>query len=269
MLLKNLIATGLIAASVTFAVPAKAGTPQKDPLLGTPTAAAFSGLYVGLHVGRGWSYTSIRDNGTLGPLSAPPYGAFACGTALTGNYCGVPFELDATGWLGGGQIGFNWRANSILYGVEGELGFSKIAKEFTLIRPFQDRDIASIDMKWYATLTGRLGFVVPGDVLFYVKAGAAFAHFNYFAADLDLVSVTPRIFQIYPGSVVMPGGTQTGWTLGGGAEYALNERISLKAEYLYMDFGAKTAISPDGDRYKFETKVQTFKLGINYHFPIH
>jgi hypothetical protein len=31
--------------------------------------------------------------------------------------------------------------------------------------------------------------------------------------------------------------TKVGWTIGGGVEYALNQNLSLKAEYLYIDFG--------------------------------
>lgn len=35
----------------------------------------------------------------------------------------------------------------------------------------------------------------------------------------------------------------TGWTIGGGAEFALSRSWSLKAEYLYVDFGSLTVRS--------------------------
>jgi outer membrane immunogenic protein len=41
-------------------------------------------------------------------------------------------------------------------------------------------------------------------------------------------------FKAYSGSAAQ---TKTGWTLGGGAEWALNRSWSVKAEYLYYDLG--------------------------------
>jgi outer membrane immunogenic protein len=266
MVSKSLVPMWFAAVAIALPAPAMSGGSIKDAPDAPPPAVSFSGAYVGLHVGGGWSDTSVRDDGTLGSLFVPPFGAFACGPALTGNYCGAPLDFDAGGVLGGGQIGFNFRADKLVFGVEGDLGVVDIDKEVQLIRPFQDRDVASIDMDWYVTLTGRLGFVAQNNILIYVKAGAAFADIKYFAADIDLNGAT-NVYEIYPGSVVSQSGTQTGWTVGGGLEYALNERLSLKAEYLYMDFGSQTATSTEGDRYKFETDMQTVKLGINFAFP--
>jgi opacity protein-like surface antigen len=38
--------------------------------------------------------------------------------------------------------------------------------------------------------------------------------------------------------------TKTGWTLGGGGEYALSRNWSLTAQYLYADFGRIRASAP-------------------------
>jgi outer membrane immunogenic protein len=57
---------------------------------------------------------------------------------------------------------------------------------------------------------------------------------------------------------------ETGWALGGGIEYAITPRASLKAEYLYMDFGSSTAVSSDGDIYKTDHALHTAKLGVNF-----
>ena len=37
---------------------------------------------------------------------------------------------------------------------------------------------------------------------------------------------------------------ETGYTVGGGLEYALDEDWSLKTEYLYVDLGDQTVTSP-------------------------
>src|SRR5262245_17053202 len=110
---------------------------------------SWSGFYVGLHAGYGWGDASIGDGGTLAAL--PPYGAFACVPALTGNYCDTPFELAPRGWLGGAQLGFNWQSGNLIFGVEGDLGWLDVSDGKTLIRPFDDRDIASVRYGWYSS----------------------------------------------------------------------------------------------------------------------
>lgn len=36
--------------------------------------------------------------------------------------------------------------------------------------------------------------------------------------------------------------TQAGWTVGGGVEYAVSDHWSVKAEYLYLDFGSVSGV---------------------------
>ncbi len=233
------------------------------PAIADAPSSTWSGLYVGLHAGGGWSDTSIRDGGTPGTLLAAPFGAFACGPALTGNYCAESFDLDANGWVGGGQVGFNWRSGNFVFGPEFEFAFASLDEEKTLFRPFNDRDIAIVDYDWYSTITGRLA-LVRGNTIFFVKGGVAFAKIDHTAADIDL---NGGIFAIFPGSLVGVSEVSTGWTIGGGIERLITERISLKAEYQFMEFGTETATSPDGDIYKFEDELHVAKVGINFHFP--
>ena len=165
-----------------------------------PGVVSWSGLYIGLHAGRGWADLSIADGGT--PLGNPPYGAFACGPALTGNYCNEPFDFEAHGVLGGAHVGFNWQNGNIVLGIEGELGRLDAKAEKTLFRPFNDQDFGSVQFDWYATLTGKLGYAADR-ALYYVKGGFAFARADITAADLDSGA-------IYPGSLVNSSETDAG-----------------------------------------------------------
>lgn len=230
----------------------------KDP---EPYAApyAWSGVYFGIHGGYGWGHSSIRDGGTNieNPSINPPYGAFSCGPALTGNYCGTPFELESEGWLGGVQLGANWQRGVIVLGIEGDLGYLGIKEDHVLLRPFEDRDFASVEFGWYGTATGRLGYALDRSLL-YVKGGLAVARIETEAADIDGSA-------IYEGSHIRSTQTEIGWALGGGIEHALGDRLSVKAEYLYMDFGSETSRSPDGDIYEHENQLHTAKIGLNYH----
>ena len=63
--------------------------------------------------------------------------------------------------------------------------------------------------------------------------------------------------------------TRLGWTIGGGVEHALTDRWTIKAEYLFADFGSETYNNIDGDDdepFKFEDKLHTIKFGLNYQF---
>jgi len=57
--------------------------------------------------------------------------------------------------------------------------------------------------------------------------------------------------------------TTAGWTVGAGAEFALTNNWSLKAEYMYVDLDSSNFLVtglPNG--YQFST----VRVGVNYHF---
>ena len=56
--------------------------------------------------------------------------------------------------------------------------------------------------------------------------------------------------------------TRFGWTAGAGVEYAFNNYLSAKVEYLYVNFGTQTQINVDS--VKFTTNI--VRAGINLHF---
>ena len=63
-----------------------------------------------------------------------------------------------------------------------------------------------------------------------------------------------------------------GWTVGGGIEYMWTPSWSVKAEYLYFDFSRDhnnaDFIDPILGTFRFERDltVNSFKVGLNYHF---
>jgi opacity protein-like surface antigen len=119
---------------------------------------------------------------------------------------------------------------------------------------------------WIGTLTGRLGYGWGGTLL-YVKGGGAY------------VKGTDEIFDTYPlvGAVQTVGpicfcvlasasDNRVGWALGAGFEYAYNRNWSVKAEYLYLDFGSRILTLSDGEHWNISRNFSQTKLGINYHF---
>jgi outer membrane immunogenic protein len=219
-------------------------------------AFVWTGFYIGAHAGYGFGDSSSVDGGTQmnNPQSQPPHGAFSCaGPAIA--YCDVPFEIEPEGWLAGGQIGYNHQFGSLVLGIEGELAWLNANEEAILDRPLGDQDILSVEYSWYGTLALRAGLAMDR-VLIYAKGGLAFAQIETFASDIDLGF-------LYAGSTTRDSGVETGWALGGGIEYAITDSVSLKAEYLYMDFGSSESRSSDGDVYEHEHSLHTAKVGLN------
>ena len=58
---------------------------------------------------------------------------------------------------------------------------------------------------------------------------------------------------------------ETGWTAGGGVETKVSEWVSLKAEYLYVDFGDKkhTFSGFPTPTVKFDHQIHTVRVGLN------
>lgn len=168
-----------------------------------------------------------------------------------------------TGFFGGVQAGYNIQMQSIVLGIEGDLGGISVSDNST--GPSHDDsvdstgyDYTSVDYGLYGVIAGRLGFAVDR-ALFYAKGGLAIADINN------------RSYEFGDGAIEIDedhreNGTKVGWTLGGGFEYAFNDNWSGKIEYLHMDFGSDSVNNLEGDTIEFRNRADTVKIGINYQF---
>jgi len=165
------------------------------------------------------------------------------------------FHNDSSGAFGGGQIGYNFQSGNLIYGVEADLGGMGIAHN--VADPFNPNFIFShIGNGFYGDLTGRLGYAWGG-FLAYAKGGFAFLDASANLAETHLLLQTNNT------------STFTGWTAGGGVEYAITPAWSVKAEYLHFEFGNEEVswTYVDGHfPWTHELAVDTFKVGFNWHF---
>jgi outer membrane immunogenic protein len=208
-----------------------------------PPAWSWTGCYIGGHVGYGWGRESFTDNNNAALLRF----------AGTGNSV-----VDNTrGPLGGGQVGCNYQlAKNWLIGVEGDFSAANIMG--TATDPFFSAKAGPIgaDTTWLATATGRVGYVWDR-WLVYGKGGAAWAHNKY-----DLM---PGVQDFFAAE------TRSGWTVGGGIEWALMPKWSAKVEFDYYDFGTRTGVQLT-DKFgnivnaDIRPQIEAVKLGINYRF---
>jgi outer membrane immunogenic protein len=139
------------------------------------------------------------------------------------------------GWLGGIQAGYNFQADSLVFGVEADLSAAGILEGSDTDHWNEEDGINGL-----ATLRGRLGFAV-GDLLLYGTAGLA-------VVNLDTYDEAQTI---------------GGWVAGIGAEYMVTETVSLKAEYLYTNFGT---VDVEGYGDTFDIDGSAVRVGVNFHF---
>jgi outer membrane immunogenic protein len=140
-----------------------------------------------------------------------------------------------SGVLGGLQAGYNWQSGSIVYGLEGDLQLSSADDTFA---PWK------FSNPWFGTARGRVGYAF-NNVLLYGTGGLAFGELKG------------------QGFGFSESHSSVGYTVGAGAEFALNQNWSAKIEYLYVDLSEKhftvTGL-PNG--YQFST----VRVGVNYRF---
>src|SRR5690606_18104213 len=86
------------------------------------------------------------------------------------------------------------------------------------------------DIEWITTLRARAG-IASGNMLFYATGGVAFADVDSDIA-VQCVGCTND-----PHATGSSSEIQIGYALGGGLEWAPLNNVTVRAEYLYLNFG--------------------------------
>jgi outer membrane immunogenic protein len=223
-----------------------------------PVTAAFvpiwAGAYIGVHVG-------VISDQSKATNQLPTLG----GGATNYNWALNPLfsnKQTATGILGGGQIGYNFQWNNVVVGVEADIGGSSAKKSTSAtaingINTYTWTAITGIEA--FGTARARLGYAFDRTLIF-ATGGLAFAKLR-------------NTFQHAAGYTWSDnGGWRTGYTVGGGFEYAFARNWSFKAEGLYYDLGRKSHLSVDGPPISSaaglsdKTTGVVGRVGLNYLF---
>ena len=268
-----LAATGQASAADLYVRPGL----KDGPYL--PVPALWEGFYLGGHIGDGWNTATVDDH----------Y-----------DYVGDPVSsnnLNGSGIIGGGQIGYNFQWGNIVFGPEADLGYLGLSGSRSAALTPAPECLASgssspcglnanysISGGLYGDITGRLGYAVDS-VLFYAKGGAAFLNVdiksNYVGENCSMVHRC-GVFPTPPVNASTfnfeQSDTRWGWTVGGGIEYALSQEWSVKVEYQHFDFGS-TSFKHDGvyditgtpwhstlkGSAEISQTVDAVKVGVNFH----
>lgn len=212
----------------------------------------WQGLFVGLNAGVGsaqncWSYLYNR----VGP-PAGISGKEGCKSATMPAF--------------GGQIGYNFRAGNLVYGVEisGDLASSKTSTMSDLFV----QDAIRTRVSSFYTAAARIGYVYD-HYLLYAKSGVAQQKSDY-----ERTVGNPGT----TGWIERAGQLRTGLALGAGVERMITAKLSLAAEYDYVNFGAMNKALPTvvtGPSFagsqitayvKMKQDTHFVGLRLNYHF---
>ncbi len=208
-------AAATLCASTSVLLAAAAQAQELD----APAQYNWSGFYIGAHLGGALQLDDIAD----------PFGA-----SIFGDTVRTP------GPVAGGQAGYNWQLGRTVLGVEADVSWADLYGTNTCFAfsGFYVSANCRVEVDALGTLTGRFGRLLGADTgtLVYGKAGVAWQH-------LDVSATTSGGAGLPPTSA---GGHRWGWTLGVGAERAITDRWSLKAEYDYLSFGNDGLSTPSG-----------------------
>ena len=138
------------------------------------------------------------------------------------------------GFLGGGEVGYNYQVDRWVRGLEGDFAWTNAHGARPC--PIGFFVNCEIDMNWLSTATGRIGYAYWDRLLTYVKGGAVIAQDSSAAAPtLDSQSA---ILPVVGCPSQSDSKTKVGWTAGLGAEFSLTQNMSVKSEINYFDLGS-------------------------------
>ncbi|HHI82008.1 MAG TPA: porin family protein, partial [Rhizobiales bacterium] len=175
----------------------------------------WSGIYVGAVAGVGSIHSGYVPNGGGDP------------------------QLNGSGFVGGGMIGYNYQMGSFVVGAETDIMGTGIDPAHT--DQGGNKDKVDQDIDYLTTLRARIGWVPNERTLLYGTVGV-----GWLRSTIKISNNPPP-----PGVPLPPGLTQSkthfGYILGAGMEHAITNNITARIEYLYGNFNQKTYTYSTGD----------------------
>jgi outer membrane immunogenic protein len=267
MLKKLLISTAAVAAMAGSALaadlPRRAPPPPPPPL---PPVFTWTGFYVGVNGG----YIGREATRIVGTSAGGAGVGSDVQTALAMG-AGATTDLRRTdGFLGGGQVGFNWQPTPfVVLGVEGDAQGTSLRRNDAIgtVAPVTCALLGCAGatvtsnftvqqrLDWIATLRARLGVTPLPNLMIYATGGAAFGNPQTTFGLSQTINFPPiaatatgfTAFSSCGNNNGLFGGNnnnncfRVGYTLGGGVEWMFLPNWSVKAEALYYDLGTTHA----------------------------
>jgi outer membrane immunogenic protein len=202
----------------------------------------WTGFYIGVNAGYAWGRSNVAST------FACPGASGACAYSFPGNLGAIGAAgsgtLSPNGFVGGAQAGYNWQTGSAVFSIEADFDAFDLAGSQTAGGPvpFAPPGLAfavntGVRAEWLSTVRARVGWTVAPTVLVYATGGLALTELRVANSFIDNFAATGLVATNTAGA---SSATQTkaGWAAGGGVEWALGQKWTVKGEYLYVDFGS-------------------------------
>ena len=232
---------GVVGATLLFASTAfAADLPARAPLKAPPMIPIYNwtGFYIGGNLGGVWDTASVTD-----------------------NFFGVSISDTRSGFIGGGQIGYNWQVSpQFVLGVEWMFDGTSLSSGFGPVPDGFGGVVSGNDKaNWLTTVTGRIGYAA-NNWLFYAKGGGGWVHDDATITSVDAV-----------GNVFTASGsdTRSGWVAGGGIEYGITPNWTVRVDYQHLGLTDRTIALPlfaVTDSVNFSRHLDMVTFGVNYKF---
>lgn len=242
-------ALSTVSAGVLTLALASAAVAQGVP----GQTSGWTGFYGGVNAGTIFGGDPTLSNSYSGPnaaaVQAPGTGRAPGSMNFTGN----------SGALAGVQFGYNHRFfDRFVAGVEADWSWANRLQTRDIVAQTNSAteytQTASRDITSFASLRARLGLLFTPDLLVYGTAGLAMGDTRF-----ELRRGVPAGSNAFSGRGGF--GSRTGWVIGAGAELAVGDGWSVKAEYLAFDLGRETLANPGGTTTPFATHSSTRHVG--------
>ena len=210
-----------------------------------PPVCDWSGVYIGLHAGGEFGHSQTND--------LDEYYVFAH----------HHFGYDESGFVGGGQAGYNFQFGPIVLGPEFDIGYMDLdGQGHEKIRNVSVGEaIGETDSDFYLTFRGRIGYApaCAGCWLFYVTGGVMGINYEtrYMAIEEDTgkcgVDARKQEFNWGP-------------TVGGGIERQLGRHWSIKVEYLWFTLDEQSFSGLENEIDSATSRIQGSEVQERFHF---
>jgi outer membrane immunogenic protein len=273
-----------ISAGAAFAadLPVRQAPPA-TPYVAVPVFT-WTGFYVGVNAGYGFSDNERNGLGAFtavpGSLTGGP-NRYGFAPQFAGTVSQGALDRDNSGFVGGGQIGYNWQFGSWVIGIEADLQFADLNNsrdgDRVVLTPAvgnpgivgfvgaRNANFGGID--WFGTVRGRLGYALDR-VLVYGTGGFAFG-----GSDNHVNSDGFDTFRVHNDS------TRTGFAAGGGIEYAFTPNLTGKIEglvvslerdrengFIGVDGAGNGVFTTAQGRRNNDSEFAVIRAGLNYKF---
>ncbi len=252
------VSAGVLSLLAGFAWAADLPT-QKGPapVPAPPPAYSWTGFYIGVNGGYGWSNSNKESNNVFPFIGAVPDNGFI---PVSGNNNG--------GFVGGIQGGYNYQfgaGQGFVLGVEADIDHANLGRQTNnvqlgsfMLPQFPGTDFTPLaaarsnnTSQYIGTVRLRAGYAWDR-LLVYGTGGIAYGGIrngNGFGGGLSETTqpgfadpVTGVVDPVNPqtnfvgAATTRSSSSRAGWALGLGSEYAVWNNLSVKAEYLYLNF---------------------------------